>query len=75
MNCWASIWGTDHRETANTQPTCDHSAPIRLAVMLALALPCHMQSTAQHNNITDGQERAGPGVHCALRVEQEVSLG
>ena len=27
-----------------------------LAVMLALALPCHMQSTALRNKITDGQE-------------------
>ena len=25
-------------------------------MMLALALPCHMQSTAHRNNITDGQE-------------------
>ena len=31
--------------------------PSSFAVMLALALPCHMQSTALRNKITDGQER------------------
>ena len=44
-----------------------------LAVMLALALPCHMQTTAHRNNITDGQERAGRAVvpncgFCETRV-------
>ena len=31
-------------------------------MMLALALPCHMHQQLSSNNITDGQERAGPVV-------------
>ena len=63
-DCFATAAQT--RPVLNVAFSSSHEAAIEcflgsLAVMLALALPCHTHQQLSAENITDGQERAGPG--------------